>query len=469
MPSNLLSSIFLKIRRRLGTDKDFKEILKSGSTAFAINILGLVVGYIFVTIVSKIYKNSAAEIYGQYIIVTLVIRVASIVARIGSDTALMQLTAGYSSKDLWGTINQTYRQLFKLLAFSGLIVTFLVAVLCKPIASLFHLPVNMVLLSDVFILPMSIGLFYSQGLRGLKKTGISTFLRTTALPVLNFFLLILFILFFRHNNNMVTYTYFVSICIVAIIGFFYWRKAVPADGEDKTYYDNQDNKTLLQLFKTSYPFLLAESMIFIVVWIDQLMLGILGTKEDVGIFNVCTKYVMVAYMSLAAVNTISAPQISEYFFNKDYSGLAQNVGKTNRIIFWTTIPIIIVYCLFPKFLLGIFGKSFQAGWLALIVLSIGAFTTGITGTAGTVLQMTNNQKTVQNVLFATLIIEVILNYILIPIYGVTGAAIASVICSSLHGFAMAFFVRRYFNFTCLYFFGFRWQSGKPGADSAYVP
>jgi O-antigen/teichoic acid export membrane protein len=459
MVKSLLSNTFLRVKNKIGNDKDFKEIAKGGSTAFLVNLTGLLFGYLFVILVSRIYGNSTAAIYGQYIIVTLLIRIGSIITRFGTDTSMLQLTAALSTKKLWGNIIQVNKKLLMMLLLFGTGTTLLTIVFYKQCGSLFKLPGKTVLISSVFIIPMAIGLFFSQSLRGLKKIAISTFLRSSSLPILNFVLLPIFLIFVSksssHFNSLPVYTFFISIVLTVIIGMFYWRKSVTASQGGEVLYDETQYKTTGQLFDLSYPLLLAESMIFIGTWVDQLLLGVLGSSTDVGIFNVCIKYAMVASLSLQAVNTISAPKFSEYFFKNDYLGLARNVQKTTKMIFWTTVPVVIIYFMFPGFLLGIFGSSFTPGAWAFIILTAGALVNVITGSVGVLLQMTGHQKTVQNILIVTITIQVILDTILIPLYGVTGAAIASTTCLILSNLGMVFYVKKYFKFNSIYLFGFR--------------
>jgi len=450
---SLFSNFFSKLRSKIGADKDLKEIARGGLTAFIVNLAGLGVGYLFVFLISVIYKTSTAEIYGEYIIVTLFIRVGSIITRFGTDTTMLQLTAAFSSEKLWGNILQVNKRLLGLLLLIGTIVTVVSIGLCKPLGILLKLSSKSVVISSVFIIPMALGLYYSQSLRGLKRIGMSTFLRSSALPILNFILLPLFLVFVHKNSKefseLPEYTFFLSTIITVVIGYIYWNKASSASGQGELLYDEKHNKSTKELFYKSYPLLLAESAIFIGTWVDQLLLGILGNTADVGIFNICVKYAMVASLSLQAVNTISAAKFSEYYFKGDYVSLSQNVQKTTKTIFFTTLPIVIIYLLFPKFLLSIFGAEFATGWIAFMILTFGALVNVFTGSVGVLLQMTGHQKTVQNILLGVITIQIILNLLLIPRYGVTGAAIATTFCWCLQNFTMVFYVKKYFGFSSL--------------------
>ena len=99
--------------------------------------------------------------------------------------------------------------------------------------------------------------------------------------------------------------------------------------------------------------------------------------------------------------------------------------QSTKMIFFSSLPILIILLAVPEFILGLFGNEFKTGASALIFLTIAQFINAFTGSVGYILQMTGYQKYYQNVIFLGTIINIVLNYILIPIWGIAGAAIAS--------------------------------------------
>jgi O-antigen/teichoic acid export membrane protein len=455
MIKNLLSNISSIIKNKVGKDSDFKEIARGGSTAFVINLAGLLIGYLFVLLVSKIYGNSSAQVYGQYVLISLLIRIGSIITRLGTDTAMLQQTAGLASIGLWKNIKVINTKLIRINCVTGFIVLLLLAMFYNLWAKLFKVNSVDVLISGILIVPMALGLFYSQSLRGLKKIGISSFLQNSSLPILNFFFLLMVLPFIKSGNklfkDMPLISFYLSIIVTMALGIYYWRKYFPLKKFPDAQFEPSRNKSYKDLLKLSYPLLLAESMIFIIVWVNQLMLGFLGTPKDVGIFNLCVKYAMLAAMPLKAVTTIGAPKFSEFYFKQDRQGLKNIVVRTTKIIFWMSIPVVIFYLVFPGFLLNIFGNSFSVGTTALMLLSLGSLVNVMTGDTGTLLQMTGKQVVLQNILIVSLVFNVTVNSILIPRYGITGAAITSFLCSCINNFSMTWYIKREFGFYGIYF------------------
>ena len=64
--------------------------------------------------------------------------------------------------------------------------------------------------------------------------------------------------------------------------------------------------------------------------------------------------------------------------------------------------------------------------------------------------MTGKQVVFMKILFAGAILNIILNYILIPIWGINGAAIASMVSIIFWNMSMVIFINREFGFLTLY-------------------
>tara|TARA_B100001105_G_C21953518_1_gene257660 strand:+ start:130 stop:426 length:297 start_codon:yes stop_codon:yes gene_type:complete len=83
---------------------------------------------------------------------------------------------------------------------------------------------------------------------------------------------------------------------------------------------------------------------------------------------------------------------------------------------------------------------------ALIILSVGQMTNVFFGAVIYILDMTGKQITSRNILFFTAIINITLNWYLIPVYGIKGAAMATTISIFFWTLLGAVFVKKYFNF-----------------------
>ena len=66
------------------------------------------------------------------------------------------------------------------------------------------------------------------------------------------------------------------------------------------------------------------------------------------------------------------------------------------------------------------------------------------------MQMTNNQKVYQYIIILAFIINLILNYILIPIYGINGAAFSSAVAMAFWNLALVIIIKQKLGFWTIY-------------------
>jgi len=179
-------------------------------------------------------------------------------------------------------------------------------------------------------------------------------------------------------------------------------------------------------------------------WSDTIMIGIFKTEADVGVYNVALKLAMITGIVLGAVNSIVAPKLSETFNNNRLDEFRELIKQSTRIIFFCTLPILIILFLVPEFLLSFFGAEFIIAKTTLLILLVGQVGNAMSGSVGYILQMTGKEKTVQNILLITLIINILLNFYFIPRYGIEGAAFSSAFSLLFWNIVMIVFVKRYY-------------------------
>ena len=86
-----------------------------------------------------------------------------------------------------------------------------------------------------------------------------------------------------------------------------------------------------------------------------------------------------------------------------------------------------IILVFSKQILHFFGAEFIEGSTALIILAIGQLFNSFCGPVGNLLNMTGNHKEFRNVIFISLLINIVLNFVLIKDFGINGAATATTI------------------------------------------
>jgi O-antigen/teichoic acid export membrane protein len=158
---------------------------------------------------------------------------------------------------------------------------------------------------------------------------------------------------------------------------------------------------------------------------DTLLLGFLRTEAETGIYSITQKLSLLTGFVIASINAVSAPQFSELYFSNKKQELLSLAIKSSRLIFWASLPILIALMVGGKFFLGFFGQEFISGYPILIILVAKEFINAAGGSVGYYQNMTGSHIQFRNIVIIAVLLNIVLNLILIPRYGILGAAITS--------------------------------------------
>jgi O-antigen/teichoic acid export membrane protein/Mrp family chromosome partitioning ATPase len=160
------------------------------------------------------------------------------------------------------------------------------------------------------------------------------------------------------------------------------------------------------------------------IWADTLLLGVLGSSGQVGVYNVATRLVQLATFVMVPINAAFSPRIADLYQRGRMEQLRHTYGLAASWIIRLSLPAFVLLIVFPRDLLALFGRGFAVGAAVTVILAAGKFIDAATGPCGLMLNMTGRPKL--NVLdnLAGLALNVLLNVLLIPRYGIVGAAAA---------------------------------------------
>ncbi len=438
--------------KKLFQDKDFSELFKEGGVAFFMRIGGQILGFILTLIIANYF---GAKGLGDYVLAIVVLRIFTLISKLGMDTFSIRFIAAFSKQNKWKSILFFRRKIIILLTFTSLLASLVMYFFAIDIANLIQARDEHIRLNAFFVLPMAFFMLHYQSLRGLKRIAEFSFfyrMSQAAFSIISIFILYSYFEkddYGLHMNNIPVYAYLSSVFIVfilSLISFIYWFNKK----KDLDTNEDLDKLGFGKILQISLPLMFAQSVQFIMAWTDKLMLGNMMSAEQVGVYFTAFKLSMFGSISLMAINSIASPKFAEIYAKNDLLELKKVVQQSTKIIFWSTLPLIIFFFIFPEFLLGIFGSEFKAGVTAFVYLSIGKLISAFSGSVGNLLQMTGRQVTFMNILFFGAIINVVLNLLLIPLYGINGAALASMISLSSWNLIMVYFAKREYGFYTFY-------------------
>lgn len=177
----------------------------------------------------------------------------------------------------------------------------------------------------------------------------------------------------------------------------------------------------------SLPLVLTEGLYLALLNCDIVLLGMFVSPAEVGIYFAATRIVNLVTFIYFAVAALAVPKFSELHAKGNRADLQDFVHNIIQWIFWPTLAAVIFILLLGKFALGFFGADFASGSVLLAILVIGFLARASTGPIEYLLNMTGNQNATAAAYGAAAVLNIILNLILVPRFGLEGAAAATAI------------------------------------------
>ena len=179
------------------------------------------------------------------------------------------------------------------------------------------------------------------------------------------------------------------------------------------------------------------------VWADIVLLGLFLAPSEVGIYQVATRIVLVGGIAAAALNASLAPRAADLFQRHELQVLKRLYVASSEWLVRMELPLLVFLFVCTEPVLRLFGPDFTSGVTVTRILIIGTLIDAATTQGGIVLNMSgrNGMNMVDTV--AALVLNVGLNLILIPHFGINGASVAWTVSLTLIGILRAIQVHHY--------------------------
>jgi O-antigen/teichoic acid export membrane protein len=438
------------LRRKLhnlSSDRNFSEIFTGSIYALASRVIGTALALVTSIIVARAY---GAEAVGTLAVINSFLVLITIFTVLGTGNSILRLIPEHVAKYSVKSAFKVYRK-----------TQYLVAAISLATGTLFYFASGMVAdkifnkphLSFVFALAAGFVVFKSlmdlntRAVRGLRL--IRTFAFMQLLPALSMLVILLAITFLFKDQNNPVYAQLAAFVVTAVIGALIMDRAFK---RKVTASDLVEPMTAREILAVSTPMLMTASMNFFVGQTGIILLGVFRTESEVGYYSIAVKLATLTAFVFQAINAMAAPKFSQLFHTGDMDELFHVAKKSTKLIFWTTVPILLVLVLLGKPILALlFGQEFAIAYPAMVFLVIGQFVNSISGSTGSFMNMTGKEKILRNIIFFSAVINVTLSLVLIPRFGLEGAAIAGMTSLCFWNIYTLIYIKSRFGRTIGYF------------------
>ncbi|HMM13532.1 MAG TPA: oligosaccharide flippase family protein [Parvibaculum sp.] len=192
----------------------------------------------------------------------------------------------------------------------------------------------------------------------------------------------------------------------------------------------------------SLPLVLAEGLYLLLLNTDIVLLGYFVDPNEVGIYFAATRITNLVVFIYFAVAALAVPKFSELHAAGDRVGLQVFVHNIIQWIFWPTLAAAGFLLLIGEFALNLFGEGFDKGYPLLAVLMLGFVARASTGPVEYLLNMTGHQNLTAAVYGAAALLNIALNLVFVPRFGLMGAAAGTAASLVFASFCLFLIARR---------------------------
>jgi O-antigen/teichoic acid export membrane protein len=344
-------------------------------------------------------------------------------AALGLSPAMTRYVSLFASRrdtaGLWGTVQTG----LGLTAITGVFISIGLFVLTTPIAEqLFREPRLIPLLRVIaLVVPfLALANIVAGATQGFKKMQYAVIGRQISLPAIRLVLILALAIVAGLNARRAVIAFGVAVIIVFVMLLYFLNKLFSLKRPLGTA-----RRDIGELLRFALPIYLSDLIRTFGGQIQTILLGVLDTVANVGVFVVASRINIVGQMFHRSIVAASSPVVSELYDRGAGEQMRRFYQTVTKWTFTLNLPLFLIILLFPGPILSIFGKSFVGGATALTILAWANLVNTGTGICGVVLDMTGNTtlKLVNSLITFGLTLG--LNFLLIPRWNLVGAAIAA--------------------------------------------
>ena len=396
----------------------FNIIVKGAGFAFLGLILGKLFSYVFHLIIARL----GPEQYGLLSLGFAIVQSVVIISLLGLRGGILRYVSYNRSlgdeRRVKGTITSSLKMGVTAAFFLGLIMY----IFSDYISNFFTPALSPILKIFAFLIPILVASdFFLTTMVAFHQNKYSVFIRDFLEKLVKVvFTALLIYLGYGLYGAIVAYV--LGVITVFVLSFYFMEKNVFPIIKTKIKSINLKK----ELIKFSFPLLLSGAVALIVSWTDVLMIGFFRTTSEVGIYNAALTTASLLLLFPVALNTLFLPIITGLYSKNLINELRDVYKRSSKWIFVFNLPVFLLLLAFSKQILRImFGKEYGLGNLALTILIFGYVWHTISLTSLKTLEMKKKTKTVFIIYFIAALVNIIINYLLIPKFGAVGGAIAT--------------------------------------------
>ncbi|CAD6491117.1 MAG: Polysaccharide biosynthesis protein [Candidatus Argoarchaeum ethanivorans] len=403
-------------------NQSLQKIAKGTGIVFIGTMIGMFLGFIGTVIIVRYLTTSEYGLFSLALTVGIIAGISNLGIGEGATRYIAYFRGQQASKKISGVIVASVQ------------ITVIASVLCSVLVFLSSDAISLAILQNndlstiLKILSITIPFSVLSGtvisiFRGFGVVNAKVYFNDVFLQILriSFFAAVVFL-----GLSLIgaVYAYLGVVVITCAALVVYAVKKVPVLVGKVRGYEPMRKELLL----FSLPLFGQGILAIIIISTDKLMLGYFKTAEVVGLYSVASTLANLIPIFLTSLAFIYVPIVSQLYAKNLLDEIRRTYAVLTKWVFSAALPIFLIMFLFPDSVLNIlFGARYMQAGIALQLLALGFFTHSFLGPNGMTLMVMGKTRILLVFALIQTIMNVSLNFLLIPPMGIAGAAVASAV------------------------------------------
>ena len=394
---------------------------------------GVILNFAVILIITNILPKSSA---GDILLLMTFVTGFALISRLGIDQLVMKEVASSHVG------NHKYKQDFLSISYKAVFILSFIFMGIWLLSSHFiqskwftnegiaTLSINELMFASLGILFFNLVILNSTYLKAIKKTVLGI-LGQNALTAITFLIMIaLFWGYFSADQYTIT-LYTGSLILAGILAFFATKSSAnKLQAESSTPPEPTPVPSITNILKKSLPLAPISIISFLMIFTDTIMVGWYLPNEQVAEYSVASKISYIVLFFLQAMEAVIYPRLLN-MFKHDQQHLRSFFWQSTALVVGVVLSITLVMYLLSDWILIAFGKEYIFAKQVLGLLLLAQLLRASSITFSFMFIIRDQVKFLNYILVAAFFTNIIANMILINLYGIEGAATATLLANAV--------------------------------------
>lgn len=399
-----------------------KNFLRSSALAMSVRGASAFLGLYWTLLLAKSLGPTG---FGVFTFYAALVALLSIPCQLGLPILIVRDTARYISDKSWGLIRGLWIWSFRVSFCISSVVGFFLITLYFMAPRVNAIDYPSLLVYTGILLPLSaLIVIVCAAIRGLGKVALGNTPDSVVRQAALISIFMLSTIFYSPSPKMAMISWVFASMFSLFVATIILLKTSPIELLGSKYQSYRKR----EWWNATLPMAVAVSSSVVIQYSDVLMLGIFTGSEEVGIYRAMISIALPIAMILEVIASVLAPSMATLFTEGKREQLQGLLSRGALLIAVLSLPLIFLILIYDDWIImKIFGKAYEGGSDSLRVLVVSQLINSLFGPVAVLLNMASRQSRVARGFLLAALVNITLNLWWIPIFGMTGAAYATLV------------------------------------------